>query len=184
MISIKFRGSSYHFRFDHFYIVDFHSALTFPDRDLWSEGWVKIYIVYIVKMVKTKNWKRNENDWDLWLRPQCLNFVFQDHWKFEWFRKKDFDNFNDFEETITIDFFWHVYTGQQWVSMVFWVVLPLASMALFGQEPLVERWNGFNRLLRSNWIQNGLIYPVKNFWLCELNYSLIKYGNVTHDWVL
>ena len=27
-----FRGSSSHFRVDHFYIVDFHSALTFPDR--------------------------------------------------------------------------------------------------------------------------------------------------------
>ena len=28
----KFRGSSSHFCVDHFYIVDFHSALTFPDR--------------------------------------------------------------------------------------------------------------------------------------------------------
>ena len=28
--------------FDHFYIVDFHSAVTFLDRDLRSEGWVKI----------------------------------------------------------------------------------------------------------------------------------------------
>ena len=51
LISTKFRGSSSHFRFDHFYIVDFHSALTFPDRDLRSEGWVKIYNV---KMVKTE----------------------------------------------------------------------------------------------------------------------------------
>ena len=32
MILTKFRGSSSHFRVDHFYIVDFHSALTFPDR--------------------------------------------------------------------------------------------------------------------------------------------------------
>ena len=50
-ISTKLRGSSSHFRFDHFYIVDFHSALTFPDRDLQSEGWVKIYSV---KMFKTE----------------------------------------------------------------------------------------------------------------------------------
>ena len=34
LISTMFRGSSNHFRFDHFYIVDFHSALTFLDRDL------------------------------------------------------------------------------------------------------------------------------------------------------
>ena len=32
MILTKFRGPSSHFRVDHFYIVDFHSALTFPDR--------------------------------------------------------------------------------------------------------------------------------------------------------
>ena len=51
LISTKFRGSSSHFRFDHFYIVDFHLALTFPDRDLWNEGRVKIYNV---KMVKTE----------------------------------------------------------------------------------------------------------------------------------
>ena len=50
LISTMFRGSSSHFRFHHFYIVDFHSALTFLDRALWSEGWVKIYNV---KMVKT-----------------------------------------------------------------------------------------------------------------------------------
>ena len=34
LISTMFRGSSNHFHFDHFYIVDFHSALTFLDRDL------------------------------------------------------------------------------------------------------------------------------------------------------
>ena len=45
LISIKFRGASCHSRFDHFYIVDFHSAFTFPDRDLRSEGWVQIYNV-------------------------------------------------------------------------------------------------------------------------------------------
>ena len=37
--------------FDHFYIVDFHLALTFCDRDLWIEARVKIYNV---KMVKTE----------------------------------------------------------------------------------------------------------------------------------
>ena len=34
LISTMFRGSYNHFRFDQFYIVDFHSALTFLDRDL------------------------------------------------------------------------------------------------------------------------------------------------------
>ena len=34
LISIKFRSASSHFRFDHFYIIDFHSALT------WL-GWEK-----------------------------------------------------------------------------------------------------------------------------------------------
>ena len=33
LISTKFRGSSSHFRFDQFHIVDFHSALTFLDWD-------------------------------------------------------------------------------------------------------------------------------------------------------
>ena len=51
LISTKFRGSSSHFCFDHFYIIDFHSDLAFRDRDLQSEGWVKIYNV---KMVKTE----------------------------------------------------------------------------------------------------------------------------------
>ena len=51
LISTKFRGSSSHFRFDHFYNIDFHSALTFLDWDLRSKGWVKIYNV---NMVKTK----------------------------------------------------------------------------------------------------------------------------------
>ena len=37
LISTMFRGSSSHFRFDHFYIVDFHSTLTFQDRDLCSD---------------------------------------------------------------------------------------------------------------------------------------------------
>ena len=36
-ILTKFRGSSGHLKFDHFYIVDFHSALTFLERDLWFE---------------------------------------------------------------------------------------------------------------------------------------------------
>ena len=43
LISTNFRGSSSHFCFDHFYIVDFHSALTFAKRDLRREDWVKIY---------------------------------------------------------------------------------------------------------------------------------------------
>ena len=30
LISTKFRGSSSHFRFDHYYIVDFHSTLSWP----------------------------------------------------------------------------------------------------------------------------------------------------------
>ena len=51
LISTMFRGSSSHFRFDHFYIVDFHSALTFLDRDLCSEGWVKICNVKMVKIL-------------------------------------------------------------------------------------------------------------------------------------
>ena len=54
LISTMFRGSSSHFRFDHFYIVDFHSALTFLDRDLCSEGWVKIYNVKMVKILFLK----------------------------------------------------------------------------------------------------------------------------------
>ena len=33
MILTKFRGPSSHFRVDHFYIVDFHSALTFLEFD-------------------------------------------------------------------------------------------------------------------------------------------------------
>ena len=43
LIPTNFRGSSSHFCFDHFYIVDFHSALTFAKRDLRREDWVKIY---------------------------------------------------------------------------------------------------------------------------------------------
>ena len=42
-ISTKLKESSSHFCFDHFYIVDFHSALTFAKRDLRREDWVKIY---------------------------------------------------------------------------------------------------------------------------------------------
>ena len=38
-ISTKFRGSSGHFRFDHFYIVDFHSALTFLASDSVRAEW-------------------------------------------------------------------------------------------------------------------------------------------------
>ena len=38
LISTMFRGSLGHLKFYHFYIVDFHSAGTFPDRDLQSEG--------------------------------------------------------------------------------------------------------------------------------------------------
>ena len=37
LISTMFRGSLGHLKFDHFYIVDFHSALAFLDRDLRSE---------------------------------------------------------------------------------------------------------------------------------------------------
>ena len=40
LILIGFRECTSHFRV--FYTVDFHSALTLPDRDLRSEGWVKI----------------------------------------------------------------------------------------------------------------------------------------------
>ena len=43
LISTNFRGSSSHFCFDHFYIVDFHSALTVAKRDFQREDWVKIY---------------------------------------------------------------------------------------------------------------------------------------------
>ena len=45
LISTNFRGCTSHFHFGHFYIVDFHSALTFSDRDLKIEGWVNIYNV-------------------------------------------------------------------------------------------------------------------------------------------
>ena len=44
-----FRGSLGHLKFDHFHIVDFHSALAFLDRDLPSEDWVKIYNAEKVK---------------------------------------------------------------------------------------------------------------------------------------
>ena len=37
LISTMFRGSLGHLKFDHSYIVDFHSALAFLDRDLRSE---------------------------------------------------------------------------------------------------------------------------------------------------
>ena len=37
LISTMFRGSLGHLKFDHFYIVDLHSALAFLDRDLRSE---------------------------------------------------------------------------------------------------------------------------------------------------
>ena len=47
----SFRGCTSHFRFDHFYIVDFHSALTSQVSIRKSEGRVKIYNV---KMVKTE----------------------------------------------------------------------------------------------------------------------------------
>ena len=40
-ISISFRGCTSHSCFEYFYIADFYSALTLPDRDLQSEGWVK-----------------------------------------------------------------------------------------------------------------------------------------------
>ena len=53
LISTIFKGSLSHLKFDHFYIVDFHSALTFLDRDLWSEGRVKIYRVKMVKLKVT-----------------------------------------------------------------------------------------------------------------------------------
>ena len=39
LISTKLRGASSHFRFDHFYIVDFHSALSARPR----KGRLKIY---------------------------------------------------------------------------------------------------------------------------------------------
>ena len=52
-ISTKFRGSSSHFGFDHFYIVYFHSALTLqvslqtnPHADTW---WVGLYL-FLKKM--------------------------------------------------------------------------------------------------------------------------------------
>ena len=53
LISTKFRGSSSHFRFDHFYIVYFHSALTLqvslqtnPHADTW---WVGLHL-FLKKM--------------------------------------------------------------------------------------------------------------------------------------
>ena len=68
LISTKFRGSSSHFRFDHFYNIDFHSALTFLDWDLRIKGWVKIYNV---KMVKTEMARG-----PLWLMRLFLKKVF------------------------------------------------------------------------------------------------------------
>ena len=56
--------------------------------------------------------------------------------------KKAFDNFNDFEETITIDFFWHFYTGQQWVSMVF------GSCC---------HWLQWLSLVRNHWLNDGMV---------------------------
>ena len=47
----SFRECTRHIRFDHFYIVDFHSALTTQVSVQKNEGWVKIYII---KMVKTE----------------------------------------------------------------------------------------------------------------------------------
>ena len=51
LISTSFRWCTSHFRFDHFYIVDFHSALNLKVSLCQIEGWVKIYNV---KMVKTE----------------------------------------------------------------------------------------------------------------------------------
>ena len=45
----KFKGSSSHLKFDHFYIVDFHSALASQVSVQKREGWVKIYNVKMVK---------------------------------------------------------------------------------------------------------------------------------------
>ena len=45
LISTKFRGTSSHFCFDHFYIVDFHLAPSWLRED-----WVKIYNAKMVKM--------------------------------------------------------------------------------------------------------------------------------------
>ena len=47
LISTKFRGASSHFRFDHFYIADFHSALSARPRE-------KAEWIYNVKVVKTE----------------------------------------------------------------------------------------------------------------------------------
>ena len=68
LISIKFRGSSSHFRFDHFYSVDFHSALT-SQVSVWkSEGWLKIYNVKMVKIEMVRGTsKLNRNQKSFWL---------------------------------------------------------------------------------------------------------------------
>ena len=56
-----FRGSSSHFCFDHFYIVDFHSVLTFLDRDLMLGRldlfyfWKQVFLVYASVPVQTIN---------------------------------------------------------------------------------------------------------------------------------
>ena len=76
LILISFRGYTSHFRFDIFYIVDFHSALTLPDRDLRIEDWVKIYnnktskrkwLVHPLKLIKIK-----KSFWFLQSSPQIL----------------------------------------------------------------------------------------------------------------
>ena len=51
LILTSFRGCTSHFRFDHFYIVDFHSSLSLQVTFRKSEGRVKIYNV---KMIKTE----------------------------------------------------------------------------------------------------------------------------------
>ena len=68
LISIKFRGSSSHFRFDHFYSVDFHSALT-SQVSVWkSEDWLKIYNVKMVKIEMVRGTsKLNRNQKSFWL---------------------------------------------------------------------------------------------------------------------
>ena len=55
LISTKFRGSSSLFSFDHFYIVDFHSALTLQVSVSKSKVWVKIYNVKWSKLKRLED---------------------------------------------------------------------------------------------------------------------------------
>ena len=78
-LGVSFRGSSGHFCFDHFYIVDFHSALTTH----WqvsvgkSEGWVKIYNIKMVQMeLACSPPKTCQNKKSIWIPSNTRRMVF------------------------------------------------------------------------------------------------------------